>query len=257
VGDREVLHCPPDWHESFPQKVRCGNPLLFPIASGLSLDGRPALYRDGPAEFRLPQHGFVRDLPWHVMQLGESSVTCRVTDSALTRVLFPWEFTAELKCTVSEAGLEVVFTAENCAARPMPVQFGFHPYFQLEGPQSDYVVRVPTADAVYLAAPPARPAPHPELRDIPLDDSLRDTRFYDGVHEGRMTLVHQPSGRSVTVEADAATLPCWAIWRESAESDYVCLEPWSAGVNALNTGTRLRHLAPGETFCAVMRISIT
>jgi galactose mutarotase-like enzyme len=254
VDDRAVLRCPADWRGSFPQKTRAGNPLLFPIASNLSLDGRPTLYRDGDAEYRLPLHGFARDLPWNVKALSETAVTCGLESSALTRVMYPWDFAAELTVRLDDAGLHTVFSVVNRSDRPLPVHFGYHPYLQLAGPPSEYVIRVPNAASVYLAAPPPRPAPHPESREIPLDDTLGQTRFYEDVEEGRLDLIHRPTGDTITVEADAATFPCWAIWRESADCDYVCLEPWSASVNALNTGERLRWIAPGERFEAAMRL---
>ena len=257
LDGRPVLRCPDRWRADFPRKVRFGNPLLFPIASNLSLDGQPTLYLDGTAAHRLPQHGFARDLPWRVNSLCEHSAVCALESSNLTRVLFPWDFEAELAVRLDGAGLDTVFAAVNRSDRPMPVHFGYHPYFQLAGPPSEYLIRVPDAASVYLAAPPPRPAPHPEAREIPLDDTLRDTRFYEDVATGRMDLVHRPTGDTVTVQADAAVLPCWAVWRESADSDYVCLEPWSAGVNALNTGERLRWLAPGERFEAAMRITVS
>jgi galactose mutarotase-like enzyme len=40
-----------------------------------------------------------------------------------------------------------------------------------------------------------------------------------------------------------------------AGKDFVCLEPWTAGADALNTGEKLLTLAPGEA--KTLAVSVT
>jgi galactose mutarotase-like enzyme len=53
-----------------------------------------------------------------------------------------------------------------------------------------------------------------------------------------------------------ADWPCFTTWTEKPDSDFFCVEPWSAFPNAIHNGLGLRMLAPGETDEISCRIRI-
>jgi galactose mutarotase-like enzyme len=256
VDGRDWLHCPDDWRDAWPAKVRFGNPVLFPVASHVTHDGRAGWHHSRGQDFRMPQHGFVRELPWRVMERADDRVTCRFVTTPLTRVLWPWEFEAELTLRVEPDALETRLAFRNTSDIAMPWHAGFHPYLALRGEASAYQIDVPEAQRVYLASDPDAECPEPGARRIALDASLARTRFYEGVSERRMVLRGGAGESEVEVTADGPEMGCWAIWREFADSPYVCVEPWSAGVNALHTGRHLQHLAPGARAEVGMRLRV-
>jgi galactose mutarotase-like enzyme len=47
----------------------------------------------------------------------------------------------------------------------------------------------------------------------------------------------------------------WVVWT-LAGKDFVCLEPWTAAADALNTGEKLIELAPGEAKSLTVTIGL-
>ena len=53
----------------------------------------------------------------------------------------------------------------------------------------------------------------------------------------------RPDGRRVEI-AGSPDYSRWVVWT-LAGKDFVCLEPWTAPANALNSGAGLMHIPPG------------
>jgi galactose mutarotase-like enzyme len=57
---------------------------------------------------------------------------------------------------------------------------------------------------------------------------------------------------TLTFSPEFSTLVFWTI----NGKDFYCLEPWTAGRNAINTGDRLIHLAPGTQLDTQMELKV-
>lgn len=231
------------------RSLRGGNPVLFPSPGPLA-DGR---FTWGGRSGAMPNHGLARQRAFMVVAVSRADATLALTADASTRAELPWDFGLELGYSLVEGGPEgttLVMEAriENRDDAPMPFALGHHPYFW-----------VPAADKGKVSIP------------------TRATRAWDnfGKHmvdvtapidvaapqEVDLHLVDHGSSEATLVLADGARIVVrgseefqrWVVWTQPGK-DFVCLEPWTAAANALNTGERLLVIEPKGT--RVLRVSI-
>ena len=248
VENRPVIYYPDNSLSLYPKQIYFGSPILFPIAGKVNHNNQLHLYQAQNKTFTLPQHGFARYLPWKIANQTSNSTTLFLTSNPLTQLLFPWDFEFYLTYSLSDEGLKTEAQIKNLSSEPMPIHLGFHPYFQLEAPQSAYLLRVPDAQALYLVSGPTSDPVKPEAKEIFLNSSLAQTRFYEGITHFRFELVNRDSGSTTIIEADANTLSCCALWTQKLDAPYLCIEPWTAPPNALNSGKKLTILSPEQTW---------
>jgi len=72
-------------------------------------------------------HGFVRSLHWDVITQSESAITIGVATQPVSG--YPFAIRLQLRYSLSEAGLEVVASAENLSTKCAPFAIGYHSYF--------------------------------------------------------------------------------------------------------------------------------
>jgi len=102
--------------------IRGGIPICFPQFSA-----------QGP----LPNHGFARVTPWHLATAGqaEDGSACailRLTDSAVTRQLWPHVFALELAVTLSGPWLDVSLSVTNAGTERFAFTAALHTYLRVE-----------------------------------------------------------------------------------------------------------------------------
>jgi galactose mutarotase-like enzyme len=227
------------------KNVRGGIPVLFPAPGVLPGGTYPA---EGHT-YSMRRHGFARDLPWAVRTREGSRVVLALRDSEQTLREFPWRFEALLTVTLVGTALHLSFTAENRDSRPMPVHFGYHPYFYV--PQDNKASATVETDASRawdnrLGATGPFSELHltgPEVDLHLLDHSLQGTTLERGPGLRPVELAWSPS---------FTTLVVWTL----AGRDFVCVEPWTAPGGALQTGHGLLTVAPGATFSSEFEISV-
>src|SRR5579859_3018131 len=141
VGTWRVLYRP----DETGNVKRWGLPLMIPNFSRLK-DG---IFKEKGTT--LPIHGFGRDLPWTVIEIGTTSPTgwakpgrsplpvgirsstvhlaMQLSSSDATRPDYPYEFTFTATITAGEGTLTYTLLMENHSSETMPIAPGFHPYF--------------------------------------------------------------------------------------------------------------------------------
>jgi galactose mutarotase-like enzyme len=62
-------------------------------------------------------------------------------------------------------------------------------------------------------------------------------------HQGSELALHLGDGSRIELRA-SRDLAIWVVWT-LADKDFVCVEPWTAPGDALNSGERLIQLEPG------------
>jgi len=82
-----------------------------------------------------PQHGFVRTLPWELVQAEsldeqQTKIVLALSDSVVTRKIWPHSFDLRLEILVG-AELELKLTARNTGSETIETGGGFHPYFRV------------------------------------------------------------------------------------------------------------------------------
>ncbi len=215
--------------------VRGGIPILFPICGNLPDDQ----YVNEGKTYRLKQHGFARDLPWEV--IGQQTQTnarldLRLTHNEATLKVFPFEFELVFSYQLQGHSLRIEQRIANLGDRPMPFSLGLHPYFfcreknavKLEIPAQGYLDQKTGLTHEYKG-------------DLDLSSPELDLAFTK-IHQ-RHSQFTDPS-RNLKVAVSFSDLYQTFVFWTVAGKDYICLEPWSAPRNALNSGEQLAWVEP-------------
>jgi aldose 1-epimerase len=243
-----------------------GIPILHPWAN--RLDGWS--YEVAGRRVALDRHSALiatddDGLPIHGTLMGSRHWEVAATDDGVTAELdygahdellaaFPFPHRLRLAIRLRHRTLEVRTTVIATGPDPVPLAFGFHPYFRLPGisreqwevtlPQRHELVlgrdQLPTGTSVARAAERG-----------PLGARTFDHLFRPHRSPARFALAG--GGRRLVVEMGEG-YPFAQVFAPR-ELDVVCFEPMTAPVNALATGEDLRFAAPraGATF----RVAVT
>lgn len=232
IGERELLYLDESTFDDPSKNVRGGIPILFPSPGKLAND---SWQRDG-RQGEMKQHGFARTLPWSVKAHGDSAATLALESNAATLAQYPWPFSAEIDFLLRGRCLRINTRVRNTGTSAMPFGLGFHPYFA--------VADKSTADVVTNAARAYDSVAKQAIAFTGFDLTAPevDMRLLD--HTRRDSALVLGDGTRIVVRA-APEFTQWVIWT-LAGKPFVCLEPWTAPGNALNTGEGLIALAPGE-----------
>jgi galactose mutarotase-like enzyme len=247
-----------------------GIPLLHPWANRLGGDriagvesptivSSPLVPRDDNG---LPIHGLnLAGAGWRVRERSADAGVARLAATlsfARPELLAIFPFPHELAVSVVLAGdrLEVETTVTARGDRPMPVAFGWHPYFAIPGvPRTEWVVSLPVSRQAELDG---RMLPTGIDRSVMIPPGpLRDTTYDD-----MFTRLRRPArfaltggGRAVHVEFGDG-YPIAQVYAP-ASRDVIAFEPMTAPTNALVTGNGLSWVSPGERYSARFSVRVT
>ncbi|OGH56420.1 MAG: hypothetical protein A3G34_01675 [Candidatus Lindowbacteria bacterium RIFCSPLOWO2_12_FULL_62_27] len=227
VGGTRILYPDGQIDVSGRKKRRGGIPVLFPQAGALSAP---------PPNFNLAQHGFARDMAWEAVESPADGrrVALRLRATAETKSKFPFEFEVRAGIEIDPESLTVSLRVSNPGGVPLWTAPGLHPYFAIS---ADSRLKLTTNVLAF------------DIGTYRLDESLilmpqRVDMEIPGT--GRVSMI--PGGEFLR---PASRLVVW-----SDRPDYMCFEPWSAGVGSLlRPDERLEVPPGGEIFCS-MRIEV-
>ena len=257
LGDTQILYFDAERFKNPEQSIRGGIPILFPICGNLPDD----TYTLNGETYTLKQHGFARDMPWTVSDRGvkdgaEGGAFLELTLNSTeeTRRVYPFDF--ELTFTYRLQGNQLILQQRftNKSDRSMPFSTGLHPYFQIDGQTEDRGQSNGQTNQAKSALQMTLPAKRY------LNQITQTAHEYDGSLDwaaAELDIAFRPISDQIAVATDPkrnvsielayddayTTLVFWTV----AGKNYYCLEPWSAPRNALNTGTDLLILPPGES----------
>ncbi len=213
------------------KNVRGGLPLLFPSPGKLEGGRFARAGRSGA----MKQHGFARDLPWTVERRAGASIDLALSSSADTLAVYPWDFAATLQVSLSDAHLRLAFRVKNTGSAVMPFAFGIHPYFAVHD-KAGTTIRTAATRAYDNVSHQIVP-----FRGFALATGETDLHLLD---HGSSESALAADGRRVVVRG-SPEFRRWVVWTLPGK-EFVCLEPWTAPRNALNSGEGLLELQPGE-----------
>ncbi|MHB9073740.1 MAG: aldose epimerase family protein [Desulfobaccales bacterium] len=244
-----------------------GIPLLHPWANRLAgshyrVAGRevaldpasPFLHFDAHG---LPIHGVPWSrLAWELIESSPDGLTSRLawTQGELLAV-FPFPHRLEMAVTLSPEGLTLETRLFAGLDGPVPVSFGFHPYFVLPGlPRSQWRLKLPPMRMLVID-----PCGIPTGEEEPFfghDAELGTLNFDNGfaVLEDRPAFSLAGAGRRITVELLAGYR--YAQVYAPQDQDYVALEPMTAPTSALTSGRGLTLVPPGGQFSTSFKIRV-
>lgn len=248
LGNTEVLYLDDERFANLELSVRGGIPILFPICGNLPDN----TYTHNGQSFSMKQHGFGRNLPWaiaHQSTDNAASLTLELASNDITRAQYPFDFRVQCTYRLNGNHLDILQRVENHSPESMPFSLGFHPYFQV----SDK-----TALQFFIPSTEFRSqtdgSTHPFAGQFDFSQPELDLLF--GELSASVASVIDPVRRlklDLSYSDPYSILVFWTL----QDKDFYCLEPWTAGRNALNTGDRLLHLPPNDTLETTIRLTAT
>lgn len=225
------------------KSLRGGNPVLFPSPGPLA-GGRFAW---GGRTGGMPNHGLARQRPFTVTEADGATAVLSLVSDAGTRAEFPWDFALTLRYAFRGATLTIEARVENRDDTPLPFAFGLHPYFFVAA-QDKPRVAIPTQ------ATRAWDNVAKRTVDVtgPIDVAAGEVDLHLEDHGSCEASLVLPDGARIVVRG-SEEFGRWVVWTLPGK-DFVCLEPWTAAANALNTEERLLVIEPGSE--RVLSVSI-
>lgn len=244
-----------------------GIPLLYPWANRLAslhyraagrdveLDcASPLLHFDDRG---LPIHGVPwAHLSWKAMKAEpDSFLACLNWDRLDLLGLFPFPHHTQIvgQITSNALTLETIVLADDLS--PVPISFGFHPYFGIPHvPRSQWCVQLPARSRLQVDQ---RGIPTGEQESFgPFEALLGDSSFDDcfALNDAQASFSLSGGGWHITVTF-LEGFPYAQVFAPE-DKDFIALEPMTAPTNALISGKGLRVLDSGKEFRTSFRIAL-
>jgi galactose mutarotase-like enzyme len=238
VGERELLFMNEATLRDPSKNVRGGIPVLFPAPGKLEGDRWQRAGRSAS----MKQHGFARTEAWTVREVSPRAahISLELDSNERTLAQFPWAFHAELDFTLEHTRLRIDFRLHNRDATSLPFALGYHPYFHV-GARDKLQTRIATEATRAFDNVTKRTGPFTgfDFRAPEVDLHLLD-------HGSSTSGLTFPDGSRLALRA-SNEFGLWVVW-SLADHDFICVEPWTAPGDALNSGERLLELAPDATW---------
>jgi len=246
VQGQELLYLDAERFANPEMTVRGGIPILFPICGNLPNN----TYTHNGQTYTLKQHGFARDLPWEVTEQvsqDEVSITLVLNSNAQTLAVYPFEFQVAFTYQLQGDTLAIRQQFTNQSDEPMPFSVGLHPYF-VTADKTQLQFDIPATELLDQRSQTVESFSN--QFDFERDEI--DVAFRELSHRSA-TASDRSQGVQLTLsyESPYSTVVFWTV----KGKEFYCLEPWTAGRNALNTGDRLTHLAPSDTLETTVRLT--
>jgi galactose mutarotase-like enzyme len=231
LNGKELFYLNPETFYDPEANVRGGNPVLFPICGPLS----GGEYRLGERTYAMKQHGFARNHAWKVTGTSTSDGAQAVLNfrsSEATKALYPFAFEIKYTYRLKDGELFIVQEYVNLSEEAMPFYAGLHPYFRTS--LHHVTVRMGSAGEKSYVLAPLQEAVILEAGDC------REVTFSTGENEA-VALGFSSAFRYIV------------LWSEPGKP-FVCVEPWMAKPDALNTREEIVWIQPNEPFQAEVTI---
>ncbi len=247
IQDQELFYLD---HERFQDpnlSVRGGIPILFPICGNLPDNS----YIHNQTTYELQQHGFARAMPWQVVDQNTdegASLTLRLSSTEATKAVYPFDFQVDFTYQLQGNSLIILQRYTNLSNEKMPFSTGLHPYFGIED-KSQLSINIPAS--FYQDKTGSSLLPFKGKFDLTQPEI--DVAFKS--IEGN-TASFTDAQRNLTLNLEYSDHYSTLIFWTLNDKDFICLEPWTAPRNALNTGEKLIYLDPQETIETVVTMRV-
>ena len=246
---RELLRTPASEADFLAAPETFGTPPLMPASrtadAAFCFDGRRyTLPMNEPAR-RTHKHGQLHCTQFAVVRQSADAVTGVYQN---TGALYPFPFTATVSCTLSPDGSRQTYAFRNDGDGPMPVIFAVHAAFA--EPRD---CRLPIGEAWELDE---RFLPTGAMRALSIgEEALRNGA---APPKDSISCCYTASGRRAELGDfyyDVSELfTQWVVWNGGGARGFLCVEPQSGPINALNIAGGAIRVPAGETVCFDTRI---
>jgi len=207
------------------------SPVLFPTVGALKDD--KYIFED--KTYEMPRHGFARRKVFEVKESSDNEVIFELNSDEETLKFYPFEFSLEIKYTLTENKLTVSYNVKNTSEKQLYFSLGVHPGFAIDtenGLQyNDYEIVFSDDEKLEI---------HPlidnlisketktvnlENKTLPLSYDLfaKDALVMTNMKSKELILKNNKNDHKVIFTF--SNFPYFGIWA-AKNADFVCLEPW-------------------------------
>lgn len=250
-----------DGHET-PEALAAGkwgkSTVLFPFPN--RLDGGKYNWLGKSYQFPLNNeamgnaiHGFVREEAFEAeyVFLGKEMASIRCYFDYLgTRAYYPFPFSLEIEFSIHDSGkFELQIEVENLHTTPIPIGFGWHPYFRLSNLADHHRMQLPACKKVSIndrMIPTGEGTPYNEFKTLTkLADTALDNCFQASKTSGQYQMTLEGEDQAIQVKAAATEFPFFQVFTPP-HRESIALEPMSGNVDMFNNQQGLVSLGPDE-----------
>ncbi|MBA2523242.1 MAG: aldose 1-epimerase [Solirubrobacterales bacterium] len=255
------------------ERSTMGIPLLHPWANvvsqrrfsvaGAEVDLDRAVPPPHEDENGLPIHGLLSGITgWEVLRHESSAAGALLAarfdfgENPALMAAFPFAHIVEFEAKLKGPTLTITTTVTPTGDRAIPISFGYHPYFRLPGiPRSEWEVEIPVTERVVVDSR-MLPTGATEATEV-VSGRLGDRTFDDlyPAPPSNAPLVLAGGGRRIELAMDSG-YPFAQVYAPAVD-DVVALEPMTAPINALVSGSDLQIVQPGEDYAAAFSIGVS
>lgn len=207
------------------------SPVLFPTVGALKDD---KFIFEGET-YEMPRHGFARRKFFDVKNSSENEVVFELNSDEETLKFYPFDFSLEIKYTLTENKLTVSYNVKNTSERELYFSLGAHPGFAIDTKNGlkydDYAITFSDDEKLEI---------HPlidnliskktetinlENKTLPLSYELfsKDALVMTNMKSKELILKNNQNNHKVIFTF--SNFPYFGIWA-AKNADFVCLEPW-------------------------------
>ncbi len=200
-------------------------------------------------------HGFVREESFEVeyVFLAKNLASLRCYFEYLgDRPYYPFPFLMELEFTIHDSGkFELQAEVHNLHKDPIPVGFGWHPYFRLTEGANHHSLQVPWCEKVVInkrMIPTGGRTLYNDFKALTfVEDTILDNCFQCAKPSGNYQLMLEGARRYLTMKASIGQFPFFQVFTPP-HRESIALEPMSCNVDAFNNQQGLVRLDPDKTW---------
>lgn len=221
-----------------------GMPLCFPVV------GRTA------GQYNLPIHGILSDASYHFLDITAETLTFQLSSCEATEAVYPFAFVLTIAYTLTETALCCEVLVKNIDDRPMPVAFGFHPYFFVPDKNNTLLDYAPEKRFYYdkslthIAGEKPCTAMPISCAEPVLNEQLTQ------VKPGSVSRLRYLEGHTIAMQCANEWAFSYVQLYTEKDKPFFCVEPWTSYPNAINTNGPMVSLAPEGRLSGALMINI-
>lgn len=203
-------------------------PLLFPVCGhfGVTVDGK---------SYPISAHGFAKKAEFALVSQTENTLIMQTCANAQTKAVYPFDFIFTVTYTVDGDTLRIEYAVENTGEKPLYFACGGHDSFTFTGEIDGYqlafekqenLVHYFHDDDGYLTGETQNYGENTQTLVLP-SDFLQEGRtlIFKGINSRKVRL--ETRGKKPLADISFDGFENLLIWRATADSNYVCIEPWT------------------------------
>ena len=245
MDGQEILYLDEDTFYDSSKNVRGGIPILFPICGPLE----NKKYENNGVMYNMANHGLARIYPWKVVQIDIKDKACikiEFNSSAITRKSYPFDFKVVYTYTLKGNMLTLDQEYINNSEVAMPMYAGFHPYFKISDKSKlnyeiDASKYLDFEDQLVKSYKGRLDMTNEQESKIFLDAKNHQVAFYDECFKRKISMQYSREFKYVVL---------WSV----IDKDFICVEPWMAKPDAMNTQEDLYYIKPHDRYKAYLTI---